>query len=192
MNNTGLDGRKGLPSDLRVLVEKYPRRDWQRHRNLGGMAQFWLRRHDMFRDLGGMLNRGMLKYREGELSANQFTDWFFPRLNFFLQNLHGHHQIEDYHYFPVFREAEARLARGFDILDSDHHILHDALEANADSARSFLSLLDGDHDKLRFAADDYAVNTEYLVSLLTRHLEDEEDLIIPVILDRGEQELGIA
>ena len=30
-----------------------------------------------------------------------------------------------------------------------------------------------------------------LLRLLTRHLSDEEDLIIPLILDRGEAALGV-
>jgi hypothetical protein len=34
-------------------------------------------------------------------------------------------------------------------------------------------------------------DTEGLVAMLLRHLEDEEDLIVPVILDRGEASLGL-
>ncbi|WP_352482213.1 hypothetical protein [Mesorhizobium sp. M0092] len=30
--------REGLPDDLRWLVEKYPREDWQAHANIHGMA----------------------------------------------------------------------------------------------------------------------------------------------------------
>ena len=44
-------------------------------------------------------------------------------------------------------------------------------------------------DSQRFAADRYADENERLVSLLTRHLEDEEDIIVPLILDRGDQAL---
>ena len=43
-----------------------------------------------------------------------------PRLQTLLGNLHGHHQIEDHHYFPVFRQAEPRLAAGFGLLANDH------------------------------------------------------------------------
>jgi hypothetical protein len=184
--------RAKLPADLRFLVEKYPREIWQEHENLGEMAQFWLQRHDMFRELGGMLRKGVVDYREGLLRPVDFAQWFAPRLRFFLQQLHGHHQIEDLHYFPAFAAAERRLKRGFDILDSDHHVIHDALERNAAKGREFLMALQQDGDKQRFAADAYADENERLIRMLTRHLEDEEDLIIPLILDRGEGGLGLA
>ena len=186
-----LEERTGLPDDLRFLVAQYPRETWQNHANLGGMAQFWLRRHGMFRDLGALLNRGILRFREGELDRAEFTGWFVPRLNFFLGQLSGHHQIEDHHYFPVFRRAERRLARGFDILDRDHHILHDALDSNASAMRELLRLLHDSPQSGQSAADAYADNTYSLVAMMMRHLEDEEDLIVPVILDQGERELGI-
>ena len=187
-----VDRRRKLPDDLRFLLEKYPRETWNGHANLGETARFWLQRHDMFRELGGMLQKSVADYREGLLPPVDFAQWFAPRLRFFLHQLHGHHQIEDLHYFPVFAEAERRLQRGFDILDSDHHVIHDALERNAEKAREFLIALKQDEDRKRFAADAYADENERLIHMLTRHLVDEEDLIIPLILDRGEEELGMA
>ena len=184
-----LDTRSGLPEDLRFLLERYPRVEWQAHDNIRGMAQFWLQRHDMFRDVGAMLTRGIADHREGRLDAPAFAAWFAPRLNFFLGNLEGHHQVEDQHYFPVFARAESRLKRGFDILDADHHRIHEALERNAETANAFMRSLEESADSQRFAADRYADENERLVSLLTRHLEDEEDIIVPLILDRGDQAL---
>lgn len=186
-----LGRRQGLPDDLRYLLDRYPRERWDGHANLGGMAQFWLQRHDMFRELGGMLKQGMADYREDRLEAQAFASFFVPRLRFFLQQLHGHHQIEDMHYFPVFIRAETGLKRGFDLLDADHHVIHEALERNAHGANDFLGKLGQGRDAARFAADAYAEDTDRLVSMLMRHLEDEEDLIVPVILDRGEDKLGL-
>jgi hypothetical protein len=51
------------------------------------MAQFWLQRHDMFRELGGMLTQSVAEYREGRLEAQPFAAFFVPRLQFFLQQL---------------------------------------------------------------------------------------------------------
>ena len=184
--NTGLLDRSGLPRDLRYLVEKYPRETWQEHENIGGMAGMWLQRHDMFRELGGMLTGGIADYREGRQTASQFAGWFAPRLNFLLGNLDGHHRIEDEVYFPKFAEAEKRLKRGFDILDGDHHQIHDVLESNAETANAFLRALQEDEDKQRWAADAYAAENDRLVAMLMRHLADEEDIIIPLILDRGD------
>jgi hypothetical protein len=178
--------RSGLPADLRFLVEQYPRGDWSGHGNLQGMASFWLQRHDMFREVGAMLTAGIEDYREGRKTAPEFAQWFAPRLNFFLGNLDGHHKVEDQHYFPVFAQAEARLKRGFDILDADHHQIHDALAHNAETANFFLRALRESEDRQRFAADAYADANHALVAMLSRHLDDEEDLIIPLILDRGD------
>lgn len=187
---TGLLQRTGLPENLRYLVEKYPRETWQEHENIHGMAGLWLQRHDMFRELGGMLTGGIADYREGRLTATQFANWFAPRLNFLLGNLDGHHRIEDEVYFPKFAEAERRMKRGFDILDGDHHQIHDALEANAESANAFLRALQESEDKQRWAADAYATENDRLVAMLMRHLADEEDIIIPLILDRGDGAFG--
>lgn len=184
-----LESRRGLPDDLRYLVEKYPREDWRAHENVHGMASMWLQRHDMFRELGGILTGAIADYREGRSDATQFASFFAPRLNFFLGHLDGHHNIEDQHYFPLFARVESRLKRGFDILDSDHHLIHEALERNAGTANEFLRALGENEDRRRFAADAYAGENERLVAMLERHLDDEEDLIIPLILDRGDRQL---
>ena len=186
---TDLKLRPGLPADLRFLVERYPREEWSAHDNIQGMASFWLQRHGMFREVGAMLTTGIADYREGRMSAPEFAQWFAPRLNFFLGNLDGHHKVEDQHYFPVFAQAEARLKRGFDILDGDHHQIHDALAHNAETANFFLRALRGSEDRQRFAADAYAEANQSLVAMLGRHLDDEEDLIVPLILDRGDAAL---
>ncbi|GAA4115046.1 hemerythrin domain-containing protein [Aminobacter aganoensis] len=184
-----LESRAGLPEDLRWLVDKYPREDWFDHDNVHGMASMWLQRHDMFRELGAMLTTGIGDYREGRMDAQQFARWFAPRLNHFLGNLDGHHNVEDHHYFPVFANAETRLRPGFEILDADHHLIHEALERNAETASAFLRALKESEDSQRFAADAYADENARLVAMLTRHLDDEEDLIIPLILDRGDRDL---
>jgi hemerythrin-like domain-containing protein len=185
-----LERRAGLPDDLRFLAEKYPREDWQAHANIHGMANMWLERHDMFRQLGGILTTAIGDYREGRRTAPDFARFFAPRLNFLLGHLDGHHNVEDQHYFPVFARAETRLKRGFEILDRDHHAIHEALEQNAETANVFLSALQENEDRQRFAADDYAGANHRLVAMLTRHLADEEDLIIPLILDRGDRALS--
>ncbi|MEI9416086.1 hemerythrin domain-containing protein [Mesorhizobium sp. Cs1321R2N1] len=191
LTNSSLLERLGLPDDLRWLAEKYPRENWQGHANIHGLANMWLQGHDMFRELGGMLTGGIGNYREGALTAPDFARWFAPCLNHFLGHLDGHHNVEDYQYFPAFTKAEPRLKRGFDILDADHHTIHEGLERNAEAANAFIRTLQESEDKQRFAADAFADENSRLIAMLTRHLADEEDLIIPLILDRGDQELGI-
>jgi hemerythrin-like domain-containing protein len=190
----GLDlaRRSGWPEDLRVLVSRYPREQWAGHANLGEMARFWLSRHAMFRELTAMIRQIETEFRAGRLPAAQFAGAFVPRLQFLLSQLEVHHQIEDYHYFPIFRAADARLARGFDVLEGDHHAIHADMAATAETANALLRALSSDADALRRCGDDYTAASAALLKGLIRHLDDEEDLIVPLILDRGEAALGVA
>ena len=187
-----LDSRNGWPADLRLLLDRYPRQAWQDHTNLGAMAQFWLSRHDMFREVGTALEEATTAFRNGTAGAQDFRAWFPPRLQFFLQQLNAHHQVEDLHYFPVFQAAEARLAHGFDVLESDHHAIHQSIDRMVETANAFLRTAVNDKDPLRAAGDAYAAANDALLRQLRRHLDDEEDLIIPLILDRTEAGLGVA
>ncbi len=188
--------RSGWPDDLRVLIARYPREQWQGHVNLGEMARFWLSRHTMFRELADMIREVETQFRTGTLAPAEFPRQFVPRLQFLLQQLGVHHQIEDLHYFPIFRAADERLVRGFDVLEGDHHAIHADMAATADAANALLRALAmnpaGNADALRRCGDDYAVASGALLKGLIRHLDDEEDLIVPLILDRGEDTLGVA
>jgi hemerythrin-like domain-containing protein len=184
--------REGWPDDLCVLLARFPREQWQGHANLGEMARFWLSRHAMFRELSGMIRAVETEFREGRLPPAEFPRAFVPRLQFLLEQLNAHHQIEDYHYFPIFRAADDRLARGFDVLESDHHAIHASMDRVAETANALLRALSGGADTLRSCGDDYTDASGALLKGLTRHLDDEEDLIVPLILDRGEEALGVA
>jgi len=184
--------RERLPEDLTLLLARYPREVWNGHANLGEMATFWLSRHAMFRELGTMLDDASARFRDDAIDARRFAQFFAPRLQFLLQQLHAHHHIEDHHYFPIFRKADARLARGFAMLEEDHEALAASIEASVTTANDFLHALNGSADGIRFAADAYIRSGAVLQRGLIRHLDDEEDLIVPLILDRGERALGVA
>ena len=186
-----LHSRDGWPADLRLLIDRYPREVWQGHANLGAMAQFWLSRHDMFREIGTALEEATTAFRNETATAQDFRAWLPSRLQFFLQQLNAHHQVEDLHFFPVFQAAEARLAHGFDVLESDHRTIHQSIERAVKTANVFLRTSVNDADPLRAAGDGYAAANDALLRQLRRHLGDEEDLIVPLILDRTEAGLGV-
>lgn len=187
-----LANRTGWPEDLRVLVARFPREQWEGHANLGEMARFWLSRHAMFRELATMIAAIDAQFREGALSPAEFPRQLVPRLQFLLSQLNVHHQIENLHYFPIFRAADARLARGFDVLESDHHAIHADMDQTAQTANALLRAVAGEPQALRRCGDDYASACGALLKGLLRHLDDEEDLIVPLILERGEAALGVA
>ncbi len=183
--------RNGWPDDLRLLIARYPREQWQEHENLGDMARFWLSRHAMFRELSAMIGGIAGDFRAGTMRPAEFQAQLVPRLQFLLSQLSVHHQIEDLHFFPIFRAAEERLARGFDVLEQDHHAIHADMAATAETANAMLRALSGNADALRRCGDAYAEASGALLKGLGRHLDDEEDLIVPLILDRGEDALGV-
>lgn len=190
-NPLDLDTRAGWPVEMLDLLRRHPREGWQAHPNLGATAQFWLRRHAMFRELGAEMAQGTLGFRAGEIKPAPFRRWFAPRLRFFLGELEGHHHIEDAHYFPLFQRAEPKLARGFAVLEGDHDTIHADLLDAAQAGRAFVEALARDRDAALKAGEGYAVVTERLLRRLMRHLDDEEDLVAPLILDRGEAALGL-
>jgi hemerythrin-like domain-containing protein len=196
-NSTDLEAlalarRSGWPADLRLLVERYPREQWDAHPNLGAMARFWLSRHAMFRELSTAIEQIATLFRAGQLPPEEFARQFVPRLQFMLDQLNVHHQIEDLHYFPIFRAADDRLARGFDVLEGDHHHIHGDMALTAQTANALLRSLQGGGDAMRRCGDNYADASGIFLKGLVRHLDDEEDLIVPLILDRGEEALGVA
>ncbi|MCK7610756.1 hemerythrin domain-containing protein [Roseibium sediminicola] len=192
-NGTDLDKRTGLPEEWLFLLKRHPRDDWADHRNLGPLTEFWLARHNGFRQLGQTLDTLLSDFREGRIDANRFGGLFAPRLQQFLSELHHHHQIEDHHYFPVFMAAEKRLVAGFELLEGDHELIHHRIETVVKSANKLFGQMGTrDRDAIRRAADNFAGVSDTLVSGLMRHLDDEEDLIVPLILERGERKLGLS
>lgn len=186
-----LDRRTGWPADLRLIADRHPRPTWSSHPNLGALSHFWLERHAGFRELAKSLDRGTIELREGRLDAAEFQPWFAPRMGVFLQQLHDHHLIEDQSYFPVFGAAEPRLARGFETLESDHDTLHSAIDRLRTASNTLLRTLGtGGQDCPRATAHLTSAMSSF-IGQLGRHLEDEEDLIIPLILERGEASLGV-
>jgi hypothetical protein len=183
-----LASRTELPADLRALVEKFPRATWRDHANLGATARFWLSRHAMFRELGRALKDSTQSFRDGAVAPPEFLRFFAPRLSFFLEGLEGHHHIEDLHYFPLFRAAEARLSHGFDLLEGDHDAIHRQIAAVVETANRMIQAF-GDAERRLSLADRHAGEADRLLAMLLRHLDDEEDLIVPIILQHGERRL---
>jgi iron-sulfur cluster repair protein YtfE (RIC family) len=186
--------RHGLPADLRWLLARHPRPSWTD--SLGEIGRFWLARHAMFRETQALLLDETRAFAAGRTDAARFGPRFGRVAGFLLGELDSHHGIEDHHYFPRLARIEPRLQRGFDLLDADHHALHDALEGLADMANAVLRGLraDGARDtalrEAARAAGRAAEGLDALGRLLDRHLADEEDIVAPILVAHGERGLG--
>jgi hypothetical protein len=77
------------------------------------------------------------------------------------------------------------------VLEADHGTIDESIAATVETANNFLRTAVNDADALRTVGDSYMAASGKLIGQLTRHLGDEEDLIIPLILDRGEAALGV-
>jgi len=177
-----LELRSGLPEHLRVLAEKYPRRDWYGNPNFNDLTAFWLDRHLMFRELLDRLIAGTEAFLDAE------TAGYGPELarysGFLLNQLHGHHQIEDAHYFPRFQAFDTRLVQAFDLLDGDHHALDAHLHDLADQTNAVLQKL-ANGGAARDDAGRLLTVQQAFKGFLNRHLMDEEEIIVPIVLEYG-------
>jgi iron-sulfur cluster repair protein YtfE (RIC family) len=190
ISSQSLDTRTALPSSVAYLRETYPQASWQQHENFGDLASSWLHIHEALRSEGAQLRQMAEEFRGGKRTAADFRRTFPPRMTQFLQHLNGHHQVEDHFYFPKFRALDQNMVAGFDLLERDHKTIHDALVRSATSAKTFLESIGQRADASRHAADSYSADFDLLVSLLLRHLEDEEDLIVPALLHYGERSVS--
>ncbi len=182
-----LEQRAGLPDALRVLLTEHPREAWEADPQFNGLISFWLDRHMMFRKLGGIMQDEAKALLDGKTDAEHFARAVSHYGGTFVNNLHGHHQMEDQHYFPVLMTRDKRVERGFEMLDADHHALDGHLNRFVEAANDAITGL-GDDPKV--AAGGFLTAVEGLDGLLRRHLDDEEDLIVPVILKYGTEGLG--
>lgn len=168
--------RNGLPEPLRVLLSDYPRADWPENDHFHGLVRFWLDRHIMFRGILDKLGSAVAAQTANETDLQTFAPRLHRLGSTLVGELHMHHQIEDQQYFPRLEALEPALARGFGLLDQDHQAL-DGLLGDFTSCAN--QVLKGE------GAEPLRDAVETLNSLLDRHLWDEEELIVPVILKHG-------
>ncbi len=185
-----LPDRDGLSDEIAYLRAAYPKPHWQGHANYGQLADFWLQVHSSLRAHGAHLQQLTQGFRDAAQDPAGFQQAFVPAINGFLQHLNAHHQIEDSAYFPKFRALDPRMAAGFDLLEADHHVIHEAIGASVDSARAMLAGFAQGRDTERRATAANAAASDRLLDLLLRHLADEEDLVIPAMLEHGERRLA--
>ncbi len=186
--NDDLESRKGLPDHLRVLAEKFPRDGWQAHSNFDELTRFWLDRHLMFRDLMGRVQDLSKNYLDAP--APRFGPELARYTGFFLNQLHGHHNIEDHHYFPVFGPLDSRLDRAFEILDRDHHALDRHIHSLAERTNAVLAELQAGRDARR-EAEALLTAQGAFDGFLERHLFDEEEIIVPLVLEYAPDMRGL-
>lgn len=177
-----LETRERLPDALRVLVEKYPRDIWEGHENFDGLVKFWLERHMMFRKLLGLMKTDIEQFCANSLESTVFRQRIARLGNMFVGELHMHHNVEDHQYFPILKRQEPRLERGFEILDHDHHAIDGHLELFTNNANA---VLEASEKTMTERSENLHEQLIMIEGFLNRHLTDEEELVVPIVLKYG-------
>ncbi len=182
MTETHTVRQDALPQDMRILLRDYPRDAWPDHPNFAASIQKWLGAHDMFRKLG----KAVRLNTEGYLDKSIDSDTYGARLshygNLLVRNLHGHHGWEDHTFFPELSAADARFDAGLETLESDHVALDNVLDRFTTGANRVVKLIQLEECQARDEAGGlHDVATE-IEGFLARHLVDEEDLVVPILL----------
>lgn len=171
-----LGTRAALPDALRVLVEAFPRAEWTNHPNFGELVRFWMDRHLMFRRITAALHEDALAVQAGTLDPRAHANRLSRYGGLLVNELHGHHQIEDHHYFPQLIGLAPEVDRAFDLLETDHDAIDPMLH---DLGGEMNAVLQGG------AVGQFDAALLRFETLLDRHLTDEEEIVVPVILKSG-------
>lgn len=175
--------RTGLSDSIRKTLLEGGREDWTGHPGSHGKAAFWMSIHRDLLQGAAHLRQGMeqlLDIPESELAETLRAS----RLRGFARQLigfaHHHHEIEDHGYFPQFVLLYPSLDRAMALLDGDHRVLNEAL----DKTGSALGTL-GSGEITRDVIATVHQGCSMLDRILNRHIRDEEDVVIPILLKHG-------
>ena len=139
---------------------------WRFHDNFNDLLDFWLRRHGTFRALTSDLSAAVEDFgADGPDVAEE--ERLMEMWSLFREQLDQHQQVEDGVYFPVVVALHPEFESAFDALSEDHGAIDACLDAveNAEDGAGMMEALLLLNDKL------------------LGHMEAEEDLIMPLVLE---------
>lgn len=182
MTQYDINVRQGLPEEMQLLLRDYPRDAWPDHPNFAASIGNWMGAHRMFRQVAELIT---LDTQE-RLDDNSDPESYARRLarfgNMLVRNLHGHHGWEDHQFFPELEAADARFNRGLEMLETDHAEMDQILDDLTGSANRYLKLMDMSPKDADAEVSDILKASEGIQTFLKRHLTDEEDLVVPILL----------
>ena len=171
-----------MPVEMQLLLRAYPRDGWEAHPGFKEKTQHWLGAHQMFRRLGDLLRSETESYLDEARTSRDYAARLRHYGGTLVGNLHGHHGWEDRSYFPELSAADPRFDAGLEILEKDHEALNVVLERFTESANHVLKLNQQDEKSARDEAGKLHGTIETIEAFLQRHLSDEEELAVPIIL----------
>ncbi|WP_298971294.1 hemerythrin domain-containing protein [uncultured Psychrobacter sp.] len=165
-----------LETDWLFLYNKLPPDQWF-GADYAYKTSGWLKVHTNIRKRQRILTQISEAYISGEFDWSEYRSQILKRINMHVLKLHQHHEVEDEGFFPEFVSMYPKLAPAFEILGHDHEYLNELLYKlqiqNDQLARSEIE------DKA--LAEELHKTLVAVTDLLSQHLTDEEDLVIPIL-----------
>ena len=171
-----------MPEAMRVLLHDYPRDSWDQNPHFKRATKQWLEAHQMFRRLGKLVRTETERYLDRSRDPEDYAGRLSYYGNALVGNLHGHHGWEDHNYFPELSAADPRFDAGLEILEKDHQELDIVLDRFTRVANRTLKLIQLDEKASVNEAGELHNEAETIEAFLRRHLSDEEELAVPIIL----------
>jgi len=177
-----VETRVGLSNDLRELLFAIPPNEWPDHINYDGTAAFWQAVHRSLLAESDALAGGLEQLTDmtpGDMQSGLLMNDMRHLGRHLLGHAHTHHHVEDHSYFPRFVERFPRLSAAIDLFDSDHRALEETLDSIGRHIEGF-NAGKTSRDEIGAALGD----ARKLNRILKRHLADEEDIVIPALLQQ--------
>jgi hypothetical protein len=171
-----------MPTNMQALLRTYPRDTWDAHPGFKEKTRHWLGAHRMFRQLSATVRNDIESYLNGDRDAADYAGRLSYRSGALVRNLHGHHGWEDHSYFPELSAADPRFDAGLEVLEKDHADLDVVLDSFARTANRTIKLVQLDKKEAREDAGKLHGVAQTIEAFLQRHLTDEEELAVPIIL----------
>ncbi|MGX9353914.1 hemerythrin domain-containing protein [Roseobacteraceae bacterium S113] len=171
-----------MPEEMRFLLRRYPRDDWEAHPGFHEKTKHWLGAHQMFRRVAQLIKTDAETLLDRDMDLGVYAE----RLSYYggnlVGNLHGHHGWEDYEYFPELSAADPRFDAGLELLEQDHADLDQVLDAFTRTANRAIKLATLAPEQAREEVGQVHEQSTVIDAFLSRHLSDEEELAVPIIL----------
>ncbi|WP_085308135.1 hemerythrin domain-containing protein [Planktotalea arctica] len=171
-----------MPKEMRFLLDSYPRDSWDAHPGFKEKTKHWLGAHQMFRRVSERIRLDT----EDLLNKDMALEDFAQRLSHYggslVGNLHGHHGWEDHSYFPELSAADPRFDAGLEMLERDHADLDKVLDDFTHTANRLIKLTTLEPAQAYEETGHLHKTSETIEAFLKRHLSDEEELVVPIIL----------
>lgn len=182
MTHTSIHHRKSLPEDMQILLRDYPRQAWPDHPHFARSIENWMGAHQMFRQLGDIVRSQTEQYLDHDRDEADFSSRLGYYGDLLVRNLHGHHTWEDRSFFPELSRADARFDPGLDTLENDHQVLDETMDRFTRTANRAIKLIQLEPAQARDEVGKLHGLATEIEGFLARHLEDEENLVVPIIL----------